>query len=324
MSEVSIIIPMYNAEQYISETLDSCLAQNDGLVREILVVDDHSTDNGRSLVESYAKRNSQIRLLINPKKGANAARNYGLTQAGGGFIQFLDADDLLSKNKISLQVQRLKKASQKAIANCPWAHFDNNPDEASFSSNILWKDYTTPIQWLIDAWTNGQMMASSSWLCPKKLLLEAGPWDESLIKNQDGEYFTRVILKAEEIIFVEAARIYYRKPGPQNLSKQSGYRHQLSLLQSYISYEEKIRSVIDSIEIRTACAQNYVNFIYQTFSQHPQLADMAEERLLNLDISNRPLAGGKVFQIFSQIIGFKKTLALKKWLGNNINSRAAS
>ncbi len=322
MSEVSIIIPMYNAKQHISATLDSCLAQKDDLIREILVIDDHSTDNSRSLVDSYTKKHSKIKLLINPKKGANCARNYGLVQSSGNYIQFLDADDLLSKNKISLQICGLKRASHRTIANCPWAHFKDNTKEASFNSNILWQDYDTPIRWLIDAWTNGQMMASSSWLCPKKLLSEAGPWNENLLKNQDGEYFARVILKAEKILFVEESHVYYRKPGPQNLSTQNSLRHQLSLLQSYISYEEQIRSIMDSIEVRTACAHNYVNFIYQTFSRYPQLADKAEERLLNLNIKNKPLAGGKVFQLFSQVLGFKKTLALKKWLNNKISSQA--
>lgn len=322
MSEVSIIIPMYNAERYVSDTLDSCLTQNDDLIRDIIVIDDHSTDNSRSLVDSYTKKHSKIKLLLNPKKGANCARNYGLAQSSGNYIQFLDADDLLSKNKISLQIRNLKRASHRTIANCPWAHFKDNTKEASFNSNILWQNYDTPIRWLIDAWTNGQMMASSSWLCPKKLLIEAGPWNENLLKNQDGEYFARVILRANKILFVEGARIYYRKPGPLNLSNQSGYRHQLSLLHSYISYEEQIRSVMDSIETRTACAHNYVNFIYQTFLQHPQLADMAEERLLNLNIKNMPLAGGKIFQLFSQIIGFKKTLSLKKWLSKKASSQA--
>jgi glycosyltransferase involved in cell wall biosynthesis len=102
---VSVLIPCYNAEAYLDETLRSALAQT-LLPAEILVVDDASTDRSREIAARFAP---QVTLLDNVGRGASAARNRASQQAQGEFFQYLDADDLLEPHALASRVEALDR-----------------------------------------------------------------------------------------------------------------------------------------------------------------------------------------------------------------------
>lgn len=102
-NKVSIVVPVYNAEDCISDTIMSVLKQS-YTDFEILLVDDSSTDNSRKLMEGFVS--DRVRILDNTDtKGAAGARNTGIKNADGRYIAFLDADDLWNPDKLSKQVQ---------------------------------------------------------------------------------------------------------------------------------------------------------------------------------------------------------------------------
>lgn len=97
--KISIIIPVYDVEQYIGKCLDSCLNQD--LPKdeyEIVVVDDGSPDNSSRIVEGYMKKFSNIRLIHRENGGLSAARNTGLREAKGAYVWFVDSDDWIEPN----------------------------------------------------------------------------------------------------------------------------------------------------------------------------------------------------------------------------------
>ena len=101
---VSVIIPNYNAEQFIGETLESVLAQTYADL-ELLVIDDCSTDNSVSVIRSYMQKDSRIRLFQNEEnRGAAYTRNVGLFEAKGKWVAFLDSDDLWLPTKLETQI----------------------------------------------------------------------------------------------------------------------------------------------------------------------------------------------------------------------------
>jgi glycosyltransferase involved in cell wall biosynthesis len=99
----SVIIPFYNAEKYIGETLDSVLNQSYPKL-EIICVNNNSTDKSLEILTSYEKKHENIFVYHEKKKGASHARNKGLQYAKGEFIQFLDADDIILPEKIERQI----------------------------------------------------------------------------------------------------------------------------------------------------------------------------------------------------------------------------
>lgn len=103
MSRVSVVIPTYNCERFLGRAIDSALGQTYRDF-ELIVVDDGSTDGTRSLVAGYG---DAVRYLYQPNQGVSAARNLALSQTGGEFIAYLDADDLWSPEKLARQVEYL-------------------------------------------------------------------------------------------------------------------------------------------------------------------------------------------------------------------------
>src|ERR1700761_45000 len=101
---VSIIIPIYNSARHLDEAIRSAITQT-WPNKEIILVDDGSTDNSLAIAKKY--ENDRIKAYSQPNKGASAARNKGLQEAKGEYVQFLDGDDLLSANKITDQMALL-------------------------------------------------------------------------------------------------------------------------------------------------------------------------------------------------------------------------
>jgi glycosyltransferase involved in cell wall biosynthesis len=98
---ISIIIPAYNAQDWIADALSSCVRQQYNPV-EIIVVDDGSTDNTYAIASRYTNANMNVRVLRTGNKGASAARNTGLSNANGEYLLFLDADDVLADNALQI------------------------------------------------------------------------------------------------------------------------------------------------------------------------------------------------------------------------------
>lgn len=95
--KVSIIIPCYNVEKYVIDSLDSVVNQTLDEI-EILLIDDGSTDHTRTVLESYARKDSRIHVLKQENKGPSAARNNGVKHASGEYIMFVDSDDMIVTN----------------------------------------------------------------------------------------------------------------------------------------------------------------------------------------------------------------------------------
>lgn len=102
--QVSVIVPMYNSEKYVEKCLDSILSNNYKNI-EVLVVDDGSTDNSYDVVRKISS--SKIRLFGQDNRGASSARNLGLENAQGEFVIFIDSDDYVSSDFVSVLVQEL-------------------------------------------------------------------------------------------------------------------------------------------------------------------------------------------------------------------------
>lgn len=105
MSLISVIIPVYNREKYVSEAIESVLKQTYQFL-DIIVIDDGSTDKSAEIIKSFG---SKIRYFYQENSGISSALNHGLKVAKGEFIAFLDSDDLWTENKLNLQIKVLKK-----------------------------------------------------------------------------------------------------------------------------------------------------------------------------------------------------------------------
>lgn len=112
----SLIVPVYNVEAYLSRCLDSCIEQDiNDCEYEIIVVDDGSPDKSGAISDDYAKRYSNIRVIHKQNGGLSSARNCGLLEAQGDYIWFIDSDDWIASNKLSLLARMATKYRPDAI-----------------------------------------------------------------------------------------------------------------------------------------------------------------------------------------------------------------
>ena len=298
---VSIIVPCYNAEPYVSATLESALAQT-WTNKEIILINDGSTDNSLAVARRFESRG--VRVLDQPNRGASAARNAGLRAARGEFVQYLDADDLLAPDKIAQQLPLLIARGPSALASSAWARFEDHPGRAVFTPFSNWRDLTG-VEFLQLHYEEGCMMHPAAWLAPRALLDRVDPWNESLSLNDDGEYFARVMLTADRIVFCAEARSYYRSGLRGTLSGRTDSR---SLESLFSSVELTIRHLLaadSSPRTRAAAAYAWKWTAYELYPGAPALSRAAEAHARALGGSSRSVRAGRRFQIASRIFGWR-------------------
>jgi glycosyltransferase involved in cell wall biosynthesis len=123
--KVSIIIPCHNYGHFISETLTNLLKQT--LTEwEAIIIDDGSTDNTKAVVKAFCSADSRFNYIYQKKSGVSVARNLGLKYSSGKYIQFLDADDMISEDKLIKQVEHLESNPKISISYCRNYYFDHN------------------------------------------------------------------------------------------------------------------------------------------------------------------------------------------------------
>jgi glycosyltransferase involved in cell wall biosynthesis len=312
---VSIIIPCRNGVRWLGQSIESCLGQS-WTNLQIIVVDNGSTDGSIDLAKRYETR--AVTVLACARAGAGAARNVGLAHADGDLMQFLDADDLLDANKIRRQVERLNAASPGSLASGAWARFARDPGEAVFTPEAVWRDFA-PEDFLIASWLGGGMMANFAWLTPRAVIERAGPWNEALSVNDDGEFFCRVALASSGIVFTADARGYYRSADAPTLSRR---RDDEALASAFNAVDLSCRHLLQrcgSAAAAKACATHYQRFAYDAYPQAADLVAHAEKRALELGGSDLRAGGGPAFQMLARGVGWKLSkraqLAWQTWRG---------
>jgi len=310
---VSVLIPCYNAEKYIGETLESVFRQTWQNI-EVVVVDDGSQDKSADVVRSYC--DPRLKLIEQTNKGSTTTRNVCLSHATGDFVQYLDADDLLAPDKIELQIKRLADAP-RSIATAEWARFQTSPDEARFVPESVWRDLD-PLNWLVESRSDGLgMMQPGIWLIPTSVVQAAGPWHTGLSLNDDAEYFTRILLASERVLFCAGARCYYRSGLIGSLSgrrTQDAWASQVRVLELCESY---VRKREDSERVRRGFALSWQHLAHNCYPYDRGIAKDALGRAKALhSVTIRP-DGGPTFHMVSRLLGWRLARVLQVTIGRS-------
>ena len=319
MSLVSIIIPVYNAEKHLSECLGSAINQT-WINKQIIIVDDGSTDDSLQIAKSFESEN--IKVITQQNKGASAARNTGLNAAKGHYIQFLDADDLLSPDKIEGQVKALN-GSTVQISLCSTVHFFDGavPQQSAVTNDWFCADSNDPVDFLIKLYAGenempgfGGMVQPNAWLTPRALIEKAGYWNEFKCPDDDGEFFCRVILASEGVKFSDKGINYYRKYKTEgSLSGQKSF--------------EAIQSIITSIDLKYGYLKERANnaIIDRIFARHywwagvsayPRFKDLSAyciKKARELGYKGEKYMGGPTGHALATFFGWKSVRAVAYW-----------
>jgi glycosyltransferase involved in cell wall biosynthesis len=271
---VSILIPAFNAQEWIADTLHSAIAQT-WERKEIIVVDDGSTDQTLAIMRQY--ESNSLRLVAQMNQGAAAARNKAFSLSQGEYIQWLDADDLLAPNKIVRQMEALDHCpSKRTLLSSAWGYFLYRYHRAEFVPTPLWCDLSRT-EWLVRKMGQNLHMQTATWLVSRELTEAAGPWNTQLLGDDDGEYFCRVLLQSDGVRFVPEAKVYYRLSGTSSLSyigrSDRKMEAQWRSMELHISY---LRSLEDSPRVRAACVKYLQNSLIHFYPERLDIVKQAE------------------------------------------------
>lgn len=272
---VSILIPAYNAEAWIADTIQSALDQT-WPEKEIIVVDDGSSDQTLTIARKFSTRG--VIVVSQKNQGAATARNTAYSKSRGQYIQWLDADDLLAPDKIERQLRALKpNASARTLLSSSWGTFIYRPRHSRFNSTALWCDLT-PRDWLLRQLRENIFIQPAAWLVSRELTEAAGPWDTRLTFNDDGEYFGRVVAASASVQFIPEAKTYYRRTGGSSLSTIGRSNRKLESL--FFSMELHIGHALaldQSKEMKDACVQFLQGTLIFLYPERPDLVEKAKK-----------------------------------------------
>jgi glycosyltransferase involved in cell wall biosynthesis len=273
---VSILIPAYNSEEWIADSIRSAIGQT-WPRKEIIVVDDGSRDQTAQVARQFASKEVAVVSVAN--RGAAAARNHALSLSQGDFIQWLDADDVLALDKVDRQLQALRdEDDERTLLSGPWAFFNYRTDRAQFHPTSLW-EALPPVEWLIRKLGENLHMQTATWLTSRALVEAAGPWDTRLSTDDDGEYFCRVLLASKGTRFVPDAKVFYRVTPADRVSRIGmSNKKKDAMVVSMKLHIQYLRSLEDSERTRKACVTYMQNWLDSFYPERPDI--MADLRSL--------------------------------------------
>jgi glycosyltransferase involved in cell wall biosynthesis len=267
---VSVLIPAYDAERWLAETIRSAVTQTWPNI-EVIVVDDGSKD--RTFLVAKAFEGASVKVVTQTNQGAASARNTALGLAQGTYIQWLDADDLLHPQKIAAQMKAAEAAEdRRVLLSGQFGTFYYRAQKATFVRTALWRDLT-PLDYLLTRFSDNACFQTGAWLVSRELTDAAGPWTDVGSPDDDGEYFCRVVTKSTGLSFVREAKVYYRVGNPKSLANRRS-RNATSAL--FASKEKSIRYLLaleDSPRTRAASLQVLQDWMFHACEYADVVAD---------------------------------------------------
>ncbi len=209
MVSLSILIPIYNVEQYLSECLDSILIRN-RFKSEVICVDDGSTDRCSEILTAYSERYPNIKIIRQQNAGLSAARNTALKNATGDYVLFVDSDDYLADNSIETlcsklsgedvlyyNVQRFYDTTKERLSIAPLPEVKNMNGKTYYEHFFNRKNYMP----CVCVWAA---------VYRRYFLLENNLYNKDGITHEDEEFYPRVLYYAKSVSTINDVLYFYR------------------------------------------------------------------------------------------------------------------
>ncbi|HEX8514900.1 MAG TPA: glycosyltransferase family A protein [Bacteroidia bacterium] len=248
MNKVSVIIPCYNAERFVAECLLSVLAQTHKNF-EIICVNDGSSDNSLKILNEFQVKYPGIIFVVStPNGGASKARNLGLAQAKGDFVQFLDADDIINSDKFERQLEGFSSDVDVVISDRAQKNIDFTKTLETFHfADVILNPLETAVT---------KIITTCNPLYRKDLVIKLGGYDESLSSCQDWDFHLRLVMSNFRIAYVPGV-FFVNREVPGSLSS-----NWLKVFIQSTSIIENIKKQMLSSRMMNEKIRNHIAGIY--------------------------------------------------------------
>ena len=320
---VSIIIPTYNLDYIIRETLDSVFEQTYSNW-ECIIVDDGSDDNTENVVKGYTQKDSRFQYYKRPNnklKGANACRNYGVDKSKGEYLIFLDSDDVLEKNCLENRCHTvLQNKTKTDIFVFSMGLLVNNKKTES----IFNKDFIDNENYIKQFLKGNAPWSITCVFWNKQVFIEVGQFDEAFQRLQDVDLHTRLLLNGKKIHRIHQVDTWYR-----NMYENKDYLSKERLpiiIKAHIRYIDKYWSFstyntnIDQLQLRYYLKDLYYYVLKKYVFKNKQVCF---KEILELNTKNDIIKTNRLCYIKLLALYHKLGLNNKKGIGYfNIREKA--
>jgi glycosyltransferase involved in cell wall biosynthesis len=246
---VSIIIPTHNDGPVLSQAIDCSLNQTYAN-REIIVVDDGSTDDTEQLLRR--EYHGKIKYVRQGNRGAGAARNTGTRMASGKYLQFLDADDLLDPDKIDAQVRQLRDIPDRALSYCDYVRCDIDDITIRYRRTSPVLQTENPYNDIMLRWETKLSIPIHCFLFDASFFGEYGiAFDETLPANEDWECWMNIFALDPKVVFIDRVLAYYRvRTGSRCGNRAKMRRAWVAAIEKQIEKNKRNKVLVQNLVIR--------------------------------------------------------------------------
>jgi glycosyltransferase involved in cell wall biosynthesis len=281
MIKISLIIPVYNVEQYLEKCLTSCIKQDIPLEEyEIIIINDGAKDNSLSIAERFEKEYKNITVYSQENQGLSAARNKGLSLAKGEYVWFIDSDDWIQNHCLSKILTHIENKDIDVIAMGYIKAFDNSKEnysvdyhnkEINNGKTLLTSDFYTPAQ---------------LYIYRKKFLENNSLFFYVGIFHEDSEFTPRMLYYASKIKILEEP-IYYFYKRPNSITTSVNPKKAFDLIKVCNSLSEFSTSILPEYKIKfdNIISTNINSALYNSF----EMNSGDKDKLNNIIYENRHL-----------------------------------
>lgn len=236
MKLISVIIPCFDSEAFVERAIQSVLKQT-YTNYEIILVDNGSTDNTLAILSAFAQRYPEkIRMFHEDKKGAPAARNKGLSEARGEWIQFLDSDDELLPQKLENQIGHINDAGPDIIVGPCFKHKPEGKKVFKWIQKTerkdVWKGLLT-----------SRLGNTSANLWKTRALFSVSGWNESMSSSQEYDLLFR-LLKNNAVVSFSSVPLLIRHIRNNSVARSPDSERVCEILNNYVQLRIKIREYL--------------------------------------------------------------------------------
>lgn len=282
MARVSIIIPVYNVESYLSKCMESIVSQTFKDI-EIICVNDGSTDNSAEILKDYAQKDNRIKVITQKNQGQFSARHTGLKNSTGKYILFIDSDDWIDKTLVEKTLKCIEKYNTDVVIFGAYSVKDNKISKGMYSVEKINQKYKERILTLKDYENDLFCLPPTAWnkLYRKDFLDRHNIKFQEIRNGEDQIFYLHTILTAENIYVLNENLYYYVKNRLGSITSKSRKTTDAPISNFYIaenllkelSYKEKyISQIINKYFNKTLswygkCDKNFKNIFFENINK---------------------------------------------------------
>lgn len=236
---VSIIIPVYNVENFLADTLESVINQTYRNI-EVICVDDGSKDNSLSVLNFYSAKDSRIKVISQENAGVGAARNNGIRHAAGDYICFLDSDDFMHPQNIELQLHAIVSTSADIVC-CCFKNVPENTQLGGFKTHSPMCPVTENQPVAAFIYKRMPIDSSSCNKLYKTSLVAANPFKPGIARGEDEIFVLNLLTKISKIAYDPLNLVFFRNRSGSLTKQCISETYLFDHYQSFVSMNEILR-----------------------------------------------------------------------------------